>query len=271
MSAKSKGFTLLELLIALAVFSILSIMAYSGLQMVLDSKGHTENQADRLISLQRAFTFIGRDVEQTIGRSIRDTFGDVKPAMVGSPFGTVPLELTRTGWRNPAHLLRTNMERVMYRYEDETITRLSLSMLDQPNIIEPLERELLSEVKELRFRYMDEKLQWQDEWPPQYAEDKDASKLPRAVEVTINYVGVGEVKRLFRVPPGEYRVRDKSKDKAGNNTSGNGNSSNNGNNSGNGNNSNSGNNSNNSNNNGNENSGNAEGQGDDTSSNGEGQ
>jgi len=201
---RQAGFTLLELLIALAVFSILSLMAYSGLQIVMDSKTHTEKQADRLIELQRAFTFIGRDIEQVIGRSIRDSFGDSKAALIGSGFGTIPLEFTRAGWRNPAKLTRSSMERVMYRYDEENITRLSVSALDQPPQVEPLERHLLSEVKELKFRYLDETLSWHDDWPPALAGTTDLSMLPRAVEVTVDMAGFGEIKRIFRVAPGEY-------------------------------------------------------------------
>ena len=229
-----KGFTLLELLIALAVFSILSLMAYSGLQIVMDSKEHTEKQADRLIELQRAFTFIGRDIEQTIGRSIRDSFGDTKAAMVGSSFGTIPLEFTRAGWRNPAKLTRSSMERVMYRYDEENITRLSVSALDQPPQVEPLERHLLSEVKELKFRYLDDKLSWNDSWPPSFGPAAGLSSLPRAVEVTLDMIGFGEIKRIFRVSPGEY-VRNNApangsgnNNQSGNNQGSNNNSGNNG-------------------------------------------
>jgi general secretion pathway protein J len=223
-SCHAKGFTLLELLIALSVFSILSVMAYSGLQIVLNSREHTEKQADRLVELQRAFTFIGRDIEQTVGRSIRDSFGDPKGALIGSNFGTIPLELTRAGWRNPAKLTRSSLERVMYRYDEENLSRLSVLALDQGSQVEPLERHLLSEVKELSLRYLDEALSWHDTWPPGIGEETDLSRLPRAVEVTVNLSGFGEVKRIFRVSPGEYVTKNKApKNKQGNNGSNNAN------------------------------------------------
>ena len=42
------GFTLLELLIALAIFGLLSVMSYSGLTTVLDQHARTDAAADRL-------------------------------------------------------------------------------------------------------------------------------------------------------------------------------------------------------------------------------
>ena len=51
----SKGFTLMELLISMMVFSILSVMAYSGLNSVIETKGHTEKVAKRLVELQTGF------------------------------------------------------------------------------------------------------------------------------------------------------------------------------------------------------------------------
>lgn len=217
-----RGFTLMELLISLAVFSVLSVMAYSGLRTVLDSRVHTEQQADRLIDLQRAFTFLGRDIEQTTARSVRDYFGDEKAAFIGAPFGENIIELTRGGWANPntQYIKRSTMERVIYRYSDEKLIRRSLAKLDQTEEVFSGERELLSDIKEFKIRYFDSALQWHDTWPPDFGEDANLNSLPRAVEVTIDYKGFGEVRRLFRVSPGEYvlkKRKDSEKNKANEN------------------------------------------------------
>ena len=62
--ANATGFTLIELVVALAIFALLSVMAYSGLRLVLDARERTAQQAERLATLQLAFTVIGRDLEQ---------------------------------------------------------------------------------------------------------------------------------------------------------------------------------------------------------------
>ncbi len=199
-----KGFTLLELLISMAIFTVLSAMAYFGLANVLNAKDHTEKQADRLISLQRAFTFIGRDIEQASGRPARDSFGEPVPALTGSGFGLVLLEFTREGVRNPMRLPRSSLQRVAYRLEEENLIRVVYPALDQGNSGVLNERVLLKKVKELEVRYLTPGLEWQDAWPVSLGAGATAlNVLPKAVEIKIDVEGFGEIKRLFRVAPGE--------------------------------------------------------------------
>ena len=205
---KARGFTLLELLIALSVFSILSVMAYGGLRMVLDAKARTEAQANRLVELQTAFTFMERDFELAVGRSVRDSFGERQPAMSGGGIGVAVVELTRSGYRNPTGATRSTMQRVGYKLADGTISRLTWAMLDQPNLSEAFERPLLKGVKKLELRYLDKTNSWQPDWPPSRG-TSDASLLPKAVELTVELEGMGSVKRVFRVPPGEADVQKK--------------------------------------------------------------
>ncbi len=186
----------------MAIFSVLSAMAYFGLANVLNAKDHTERQADRLISLQRAFTFIGRDIEQVSARTVRDSFGEPLPALRGSGFGLVLLELTREGVRNPMRLPRSSLQRVAYRLEEENLIRMVYPALDQGNFGVPFERVLLQNVNELEVRYLTNTLEWQDSWPVGQG-TTPLNTLPKALEVTIDVQGFGEIKRLFRVAPGE--------------------------------------------------------------------
>lgn len=201
MKHSQRGFTLIELLISLLVFSIMSIMAYSGLQAVLDAKTHTEQQVDRLIKLQTAFTFLGRDIEQAISRGVRDSFGDAAPALSGGGFGSSLLEFTRAGVTNPGGFARSSMQRVAYNVKENILSRWSWPSLDQGEVMEPLARELISGVEDAKLRFLDNKLEWHETWPMS-TDPLDKDNLPRAVELTLDIEGVGEIKRLFRVAPG---------------------------------------------------------------------
>ena len=48
-----QGFTLLELLVALAIFAIIAIMAYSGLSVILTTHLQTNQHANQLANLQK--------------------------------------------------------------------------------------------------------------------------------------------------------------------------------------------------------------------------
>ncbi len=65
---RAGGFTLLELLIALAIFGLLSVMSYSGLKSVLDQHAGTDEAADRLGELQKLYLVMQRDIEQIVPR-----------------------------------------------------------------------------------------------------------------------------------------------------------------------------------------------------------
>jgi len=199
---KAKGFTLLELLISMSVFAILSAMAYSGLQVVMDTKRHSEIHADRLVELQTAFMMIGRDIEQTVPRRVRDGFGDEQPAMQGGEFGTVLLALTRAGYTNFLNKPRSSLQRVAYSLEDDELKRLSWPMVDQDFDQEPVERILVKNIEEVEFRYFDGSDQAKEQWPPSGVSGNPLTMLPIAVEVKFTLEGMGELRRLFRVPPG---------------------------------------------------------------------
>ena len=204
---RTTGFTLLELLIAMMVFSILSVMAYGGLQSVIETKEHTSNAAKRLVDLQTAFMFIGRDIEQAVGRSVRDGFGDVRPAMQGGEFGSELMTLTRTGYSNFLKKSRSNLQRVAYRLEDETLSRLSWPMLDQDFGQEAYERILLTGVTKVELAYVDQAGELKEQWPPAFGEEEsNKTVLPRAVIFTIETKRLGKIRRVFPVLPGESLI-----------------------------------------------------------------
>jgi len=193
-----RGFTLIELLVALAIFAILAVVAYRGLDVVLTMDRTSQIQARRLASLQTAYRLMGRDIEQAVARSIRDQFGDRQPALIGD---SGAMEMSRTGWRNPAHLPRSRIQRVGYQLGEDKLLRLGWGTLDRAQDAEPNESEILNEVDELGFRYLDREQGWQAHWP---LDNEDASRLtlPSAVEVTLALKDFGDLVWLFPVPSG---------------------------------------------------------------------
>lgn len=193
---RNNGFTLLELLVALLIFAVLAVMAYGGLQVVLDAQKRTESQAMHLAELQTFFAILNRDIEQMIDRGIRDNYGNVQASLVGDRSA---LEFTRTGWRNPAGFARSHMQRVAYVINDEKIVRQGWQVLDRAQNSAPVENALLDHVNELEIRFLDQNLQWQPEWPVSSASSVKAPGLPRAVEVVVDIEGWGRITRLFGV------------------------------------------------------------------------
>lgn len=194
--ARNAGFTLIELLVALMIFAILSVMAYGGLRLVLDARERMAARTDLLAELQMGFTLIGRDIEQAINRPIRDEFGDPMEAMTGAG---ARMEFTRAGWRNPAGLPRSELQRVAYFLDGGELRRASWPTLDRTQANEPGETVLLSDVAGFEFRFLMQDGEWLAFWPPPGdAAATGAPVLPRAVEITLETEHWGRVSRLFR-------------------------------------------------------------------------
>lgn len=197
-----KGFTLLELLIAVAVFAVMSVMAYGGLSSVILNSTHSGAALERIQAVQRAMFVITRDLTQIVSRNIRDEFGNTQPYLSTSNNIDVLLEFTRSGHRNPAELKRSNLLRVAYKHEDKILTRLFWPQLDRVQGMEPYEKILLDEVTQIELRYLDASNEWQKQWPPDTATQQAGSTSvspPVAIEFKIELEDWGEIIRIFRV------------------------------------------------------------------------
>ncbi|MEK0361490.1 type II secretion system minor pseudopilin GspJ [Pseudomonas sp. CBC3] len=203
------GFTLLELLIAIALFALLGLATYRMLEAVLRSDEVVRAQETRLRQLGRAVWRLEQDLIQAVPRPVRDGYGDEQNALVGqlsSLEGGAALELTRSGWRNPTGLLRSNLQRVRWRLSGDSLERLYWTVLDRDLDSEPRVQRVLDDVTELRLRYLDAENSWHEEWPPfdfgRGNPEEQARRLPVAVEVSFDHLRYGTITRLLRLPDG---------------------------------------------------------------------
>lgn len=194
-SGLNNGFTLLELLVALSIFSILSVMAYGGLQTVISTKQSSQQAADRIAELQLVMMRISGDLRQAVTRKVRDEHGDFLYAMQSSKNGDNTMAWTRTGYRNPAHLKRSHLQRVAYKVEQQKLIRMTWSVLDLAQDSKVIESEVLSNVDAIEWRFLNNTDEWLSAWPEEGKEESSA--LPRAVELNLELKGWGKIRRLI--------------------------------------------------------------------------
>lgn len=190
------GFTLLELLVALSIFSILSVMAYSGLQTVITTKQSSQLAADRIAEIQLVMMRVSNDLRQAVARKVRDQYGDFLPAMQSGQNGDEIMACTRAGYRNPARLKRSNVQRVAYKLEQQKLIRMTWPVLDLAQDTEAMETEVLSNVESIEWRFLNDESEWVSSWP----EEEEAavlSALPKAVELTLELQDWGKIRRLI--------------------------------------------------------------------------
>ncbi len=196
-SSRSRGFTLLELLIALFIFSVMATLAYGGLRLVMDGDQRLQRAAHSLSSMQRAILFLQQDLTQLAPRAIRDEYGSHEAAFISGE-GEQLLRLTRGGIQGQ---LRgsSDLIRVEYELSEGQLVRKVWPVLDRVQGSEPSRLRLIDGVVQIEFQFMgNDSHNWESNWPsPQTATGNN--ELPRAVEVKITTEGLGQVTRLIVV------------------------------------------------------------------------
>jgi len=195
------GFTLLEILVSISIFAIISVIALTGLKTIIDAQQITNKVADQIKELQSTMFYLEQDVRYTVDRDIRDEFGDTQPAVHAGNTGITGMSLTRAGLRNPQGLSRSNMIRVHYRLSDNSLIRSQYKSLDRISESDKFDRQLMSNVDDLEFRFLDSKYQWVNFWPPVTVNTQGSQvNLPKAIEITISHQYLGKITRLISLP-----------------------------------------------------------------------
>lgn len=200
---KARGFTLLEILIAVGIFAILAVASFGSLNSVLSSREHTGAAADKLHQLQLGMTIMQRDFSQLIEASITNEYGDRTHAFIFGQDQTNSerlIEFTRSGWSNPADHMRSTLQRVAYSLEENTLYREYWLRLNRGPDEEPVRAALLEGIDNIEFEFEDAGQNWHDSWPPLNA-NTDYVGLPQTVRVTLYFENEQELSRLFDIPP----------------------------------------------------------------------
>jgi len=193
------GLTLVELLVAVAIFGVLSGIAYRSLTVVLDSRGRIEQENRKWRGLALFFARLEQDVAAAAPRPIRDAGDLVGPAFVGNALAARPsdgaLTLTRTA-AAPEPGAVEPPRRLGYRLRRGVVELLTWNVLDQAPRSEPAVVAVLRDVTALDLRYLDRGGQWHPSWPPPGLAAAETA-IPVAVEVAVALASGERVTRLF--------------------------------------------------------------------------
>lgn len=207
------GFTLIEVLIAMAITAFVALVAYTTLSTVIGGVASVRDEADRLHALTRAMDVISRDIRQIANRPIIDEFGMQRSALEGGPLARETLALTRAGWHNTTGAPRSTLQRVAYYLDDDQLIRAVYPVLDRTSAVEPRAVVLLEDVStfELRFLANAATLQtdrnltidrrfWEENWLADLSLPATTLPLPQAIEIRLELESWGQIERLYVLP-----------------------------------------------------------------------
>ncbi|MGD2117894.1 MAG: type II secretion system minor pseudopilin GspJ [Chromatiales bacterium] len=191
-----KGFTLLELLIAISIFAVLSVMAYGGLRTVITTSQHTQEVSQQFASVQKLFLLLSQDLFNASERPVRDEFGDELAAFDASLAERSDLfSLTRSQMADPL-AAQQSLQRINYRFEDGKLLRLTWPVLDRVQNTEPGRIQLLDGVKSAELAFLGD--EWSDHWPPT-STGATPTALPRALSINLDIDGIGQIQRILAI------------------------------------------------------------------------
>lgn len=189
-----KGFTLVEMLVALLIFGLIAAASVAVMSFSIDNQQVVRSRTSELGDFQRARALLVADLQQAAPRRTREEVGGgVRPAFAGGG-ETALFSLVRRGWDNPDAAPRASLQYVEYAIEDGALVRRARTALDGAALGPP--QVLIEHVKSAEVAFLT-----RGEWLPAWS-SSPATPLPEAVRLDLDADSTGQVRQLFLLPGG---------------------------------------------------------------------
>jgi general secretion pathway protein J len=195
---KTAGFTLLEVLLALMIFSSLSMAANQVFSNVLRSDEQMKDVGVSLKSLQKTIIVLDSDFRQILARQYRNGGDNADEKLIEIEENLLDSEaqgirFVRGGWINPQQLFpRSEIVKVGYRIRDEKLERIRWLYPDDSPSMEPAEMTVMEGIEDIQFEVL-KGTSWSKEWD-------SALEMPKGLRVTLETKQYGTLTRVYLLP-----------------------------------------------------------------------
>lgn len=187
------GFTLVEMLVALFVFSLIAVASAALLRSSTDSEEASREALEEVSALRRMNIILERDAGQATDRIHRDRTGLRHNAFAGGSRDTL-FSLVRRGWTNYDDARRSSLQKVEYRWDGDRLERIAYPFVDGAAPAGPTL--VMEGVEAVSVRYLHEG-EWRDRWDPSLP-----TLMPAAIEITLAQARLGTIRQVFLVGSG---------------------------------------------------------------------
>lgn len=191
---KNRGFTLIEVLVALSIFAILASITSTAMMHAFNTKERLAQQSNQLHTLERAILLFKQDVQQILIRAILTDEFHSFPPFIGQPHY---IEWTRGGVVNPMGTDQGNtLQRVAFLCKNGQLYRRHWQVLDGPHRKQYHDQLLLDHLTHCQFQFVTQNKQML----PVFREET----LPQAIQITLEFTNWGKMSLLLVIPEQSY-------------------------------------------------------------------
>lgn len=195
-----QGFTLVELLVALSIFALLSAAGVMLLGNAVSAQGQVAQRLEEQGGMQRIVSLLDQDMAQALPRISRTDSGLLAPAFYSrTPSDSEPmLQFVRGGWINPDGAARPDVQKVEYWLREGRLERRGYPLVDGAAGGEPAT--LVDNVESIEMAFREARGEWIERW-----QGERPLAMPVAMRIVIARRGAAPLTLLFRVGTGEAR------------------------------------------------------------------
>ena len=192
---RQSGFTLLEVLVAISVFSVVAIVSYTTLDTYLDQRERLTIHYGKLERIQRLFILLERDIQFAAGRKVR-VGGEVQAAIL-SEQGDALITMTVVQ-ADVQSATGVSLKRVQWRLEGEELIRAQWDVLDQNGNIKPAELLVSDEIADIELKYF----LYTPDQGVDVKSSLDQNEFPSGIELNITMDSGDSYRRVFAIEQG---------------------------------------------------------------------
>ena len=187
------GFTLLEMLLAVVIFSMISFIIYSSLRITIKSNNVMGNKAQEIIRLHRVVSLLERDISHSVmSTGLQNDYFSNEERIIGigvldsDSFG---IHMLRNNKINTEIFIHYQQERLGYRVKKNCLERLSFLIVNNTNKVETKFSCLIEGINDFRVRVFHQG-KWLNEW-------SRIDLSPQGIEITLDVKSVGVIRRFI--------------------------------------------------------------------------
>jgi len=192
---QSAGFTLLEVLVAIGVFSVVAIISYSTLDTYIDQRERLTEHYGKLERLQRLFILLERDIQFSVGRTVRNG-GEKLPAIMSEQADVlIAMTVAQADVQSAAGV---SLKRVEWQFDGKELVRSQWNVLDHNGNIEPAQLLVSEEIENIEFSYF----LYSENQGMDSRTSLENGEFPAGIELNLTLTSGASYRRVFVVALG---------------------------------------------------------------------